>query len=90
MHVVVLQGDVAEADIAVMVQVHEDPSRVIQQSAGWATHGATKHAHRVRHVGARLGRAIQQRPYQGHVLAVDVRVDATLGLCEERGLDVLR
>eukprot|EP00965_Chrysotila_dentata_P181794 6001278-Pleurochrysis_carterae.AAC.1 len=65
-HVIVLKGDVSEADVAMMVQVHEDPPRIVQQSAGGTAHGAAKHTHRVRHVRACLGRAIQQRSHQGH------------------------
>eukprot|EP00965_Chrysotila_dentata_P255375 6212197-Pleurochrysis_carterae.AAC.2 len=59
-----------------MVQVHEDPSRVVQQSAGGTAHSAAQHAHRVRHVGACLSGAIQ--------------VDVTLGCRKERSFDVLR
>eukprot|EP00965_Chrysotila_dentata_P052128 1729981-Pleurochrysis_carterae.AAC.2 len=84
-----LLRNIAEAYVPVMIKVHEDAPRVIEQGTCGATHSSAQHAHSVRYVGACLRGAVEQGAHQGHILAVDVRVDAPLAFCEERGLDML-
>eukprot|EP00965_Chrysotila_dentata_P062841 2081860-Pleurochrysis_carterae.AAC.2 len=88
--VIVLQGDVAQADGAVKVKVHEDPTRIIKQRTSRAAHGSTKHADSVCLVGARLGGTVKQRAHQGHVLTTYVGVHNSFALGEQGGLHVFR
>eukprot|EP00965_Chrysotila_dentata_P169760 5603169-Pleurochrysis_carterae.AAC.1 len=88
-HVVVLHCDIAKAHVPMMIQIHEDAPRVIQQGTRGAAHSPAQHAYGVRHVGARLRGTVKQGPHEGHVLTMDVWVDASFDLREERGSDVL-
>eukprot|EP00965_Chrysotila_dentata_P263224 6214789-Pleurochrysis_carterae.AAC.3 len=78
---------VAQAYIAMVIQVSEDALCRKKELGRRTAHGAAEHADGVRDVRASLRGAIQKSAYQRLVRAKQVRIRGGVGLCGQGGVD---